>query len=789
MTLPYLVVAWLSGIYLQSVLTLPAWVLWLATPLLVAIILLWWREGRVRLGATCALFLLLGALRYDASLPRLDEGHLAYYNDRGTTTITGVVVEAPDVRDRYVNLKVSARYLEVDGEEHKVTGLALVQTGRHPGYSYGDELQIEGRLETPPELEDFSHKDYLARQDIHSMMRFGSITLLSRGHGDPIHHAIYALKGHFQRTIARLLPEPSASLLTGILLGIETGIPRTLLEDFNATSTTHIIAISGFNIAIVAGAIGLLTRRFLGLYRSALVSLLAIALYTVLVGADAAVVRAAIMGAVSLVAIIAGRQTFALASLAAAAFVMTLWSPLLLWDVGFELSFAATLGLVLLFGPMEEALQALLSRLTSEERATGVVRLLSEPLLLTLAAQLAVWPITLYYFRRLSLISPLTNFLIIPAQPAVMMVGGLATLLGTLHPLLGQPVAWVAWLFVAYTIGVVELTARLPVVSIDLGGFSFGAMWLYYVLFGAVILAPKRGLAGVREIWDRVSQGLSTKLLIGALALLVVLASVAALQMPDGRLHVHFLDVGQGDAIFIECPNGQQILVDGGPSPSVLLSHLGRRMPFWDHSLDLVILTHPEVDHVGGLVDVLERYDVGLVMDSGQECSNATCQAWRSLIEEMEIPYRTVEAGQQLKVGEKLWLKVLHPPAHLMTSTASDINNNSAVLRLRYGRFSLLLAGDVQEEAEQLLLLSGQPLDSLVLKVPHHGGETSLSVPFLEAVSPEWAVIPVGADNRFGHPDEVTLEKLEDIPTYRTDQDGSIELVTDGANCWMPTEP
>ncbi len=423
MTLPYLVVAWLSGIYLQSVLSPPAWVLGLATPLLGAIILLWWRQGRVRLGASCALFLLLGALRYASCLPTFGEGHLAYYNGTGTATVTGVVVEAPDVRDRYVNLKVSARLLETEGQERQVAGLALVRTGRHPSYAYGDELRIEGQLETPPEAEDFSYKEYLARQGIHSLIDFGSITLLSRGHGDPFHQILYALKGHLEEIIARLFPEPSASLLTGILLGIETRIPGTLLEDFNATSTTHIIAISGFNIAIVAGAIGSVTKKSLGIYRAALVSISAIAIYTLLVGADAAVVRAAIMGSISLIAIIAGRQTYALASLAAAALLMTLWNPLLLWDVGFELSFAATVGLILLVRPWEAGVRALLGRWVAEERAASLVRLLSDPLFVTMSAQLAVWPITLYYFRRLSLISPLTNFLIIPAQSAIRLLG------------------------------------------------------------------------------------------------------------------------------------------------------------------------------------------------------------------------------------------------------------------------------------------------------------------------------------------------------------------------------
>jgi competence protein ComEC len=369
-----------------------------------------------------------------------------------------------------------------------------------------------------------------------------------------------------------------------------------------------------------------------------------------------------------------------------------------------------------------------------------------------------------------------------------MIVGGLATILGAFHPLLGQPVAWVAWLFLHYTIKVVELTARFPLASINLGAFGAGAMWLYYGLFGLAAAAAHVNRGRLRETLSGCTQRLSTKLLLGGLALVAILAWIAAFQMPDGRLHVHFLDVGQGDAIFIEGPQGQQILVDGGPEPSVLLSQLGQRMPFWDHSLDLVVLTHPEVDHVGGLVDVLERYDVGLVLDSGQECASATCEAWRGTIEERGIPYRRAQAGQQIALGEGIRLDVFHPTAQLMNGTSSDTNNNSVVLRLEYGRFSALLTGDVQWEAEELILASGRALHSLVLKVPHHGADTSLTVPFLEAVDPELAVISVGADNTFGHPSAVALDRLGAIPTYRTDEDGAVEVVTDGASYGVHTE-
>lgn len=210
-------------------------------------------------------------------------------------------------------------------------------------------------------------------------------------------------------------------------------------------------------------------------------------------------------------------------------------------------------------------------------------------------------------------------------------------------------------------------------------------------------------------------------------------------------------------------------------------------MPFWDRSLDLVVLTHPQDDHITGLVDVLACHDVGQVLVSGQGCDTATCEAWRKLIEENEMLYRRAEAGLRINVGEAVRLHVLHPPATLLADTSSDVNNNSVVLRLEYRYFSVLLTGDIEQEGEEALLASGQAVDSLVLKVPHHGGDNALSLPFVRAVNPQLAIISVGSENRFGHPGELTLEKLQDVPTYRTDQHGSVELVTDGLRYWIST--
>ncbi len=253
MTLIYLGIAWLAGIFLGFLLNLP--VLFVALVGLVPLVSLFlWRENsQVRLASLCALALLLGAWRYSSAVPHFDEGSLAYYNEQGWVRLTGVVRGEPDVRDTYTNLWVAAESLVLDDQECPVTGTVLGRAPRYPEYRYGDRLEIEGLLETPPEFEDFSYRDYLARQGVHSLLRRPHINLLARDQGNFFYAQLYAFKGRAQTTIARLLPEPQASLLTGILLGVETGIPADLMADFSATGTAHIIAISGFDTSIIAG--------------------------------------------------------------------------------------------------------------------------------------------------------------------------------------------------------------------------------------------------------------------------------------------------------------------------------------------------------------------------------------------------------------------------------------------------------------------------------------------------------------------------------------------------------
>ena len=245
-----------------------------------AAILLWPKDRQMRLAGACVLALLLAALRYQSALPDLDDpGLLAHYNDRGWVELEGVVDGYPDVRDTWTNLKVEVESIEVEGERHQVRGTVLIRAPRFPAHSYGDRLRISGLLETPPEFQGFSYQEYLARKGIFSFVNYPQIVKLESGQGSPFWAALFSVKDLARDALARLVPDPEASLMQGILLGIRSGIPDDLYDDYNTTGTSHIIVISGSNITFIAALFALAFGRLLGPRRAYWLIIAGITLY------------------------------------------------------------------------------------------------------------------------------------------------------------------------------------------------------------------------------------------------------------------------------------------------------------------------------------------------------------------------------------------------------------------------------------------------------------------------------------------------------------------------------
>lgn len=246
-------------------------------------------------------------------------------------------------------------------------------------------------------------------------------------------------------------------------------------------------------------------------------------------------------------------------------------------------------------------------------------------------------------------------------------------------------------------------------------------------------------------------------------------------------LTVNFLDVGQGDAIFIETPNHNQALIDGG-SGSAVLAQLGKVMPYYDKEIDLLVLTHPDADHLGGLIEVLKRYEVGKILTTGVKTDTNGFQAWQDLIKNKNIPVQIAEFGQVVNLSSDVNLYILSPFENLEGKNVKDLNNTSIVSRLVYGELEILLTGDAEKKLEGELMAKKVNLKSDILKVGHHGSKSSTGENFLEEIKPKKAVIQVGENNRYKHPSKEILDGLDlkGVKIYRTDENGDIEVKSDG---------
>ncbi|MDE3089614.1 MAG: ComEC/Rec2 family competence protein, partial [Chloroflexota bacterium] len=583
----------------------------------------------------------------------------------------------------------------------------------------------------------------------------------------PFFAALYAFRDRALATVYAILPDPAASLLAGILLGFDSGIPRDVSDAFSATNTAHIIAISGFNIAIIAGILSKLTERALAPRSrgmAALVVILGLVAYSLLVGASASVVRAAIMGSLSVLALHYHRPNDALNALAAAALLMLIQNPLTLYDVGFQLSFLATLGLVLYATPLSNWFEKTFTRWMPGARAKQIVGVLNDSFIVTLAAQVTTTPLIVFAFHRLSLIGIITNFIALPVQPAVMIWGGIATLAGMVFLPLGQLLAWIAWAFLEFTIVVVQGTASLPFAALAVGRFDLPLLALYYVgLFGATSV-------DWRALRERIT--LRPALALGVVLVAAMWVWSIALTAPDGKTHIEFLDAG-GAATLVRTPRGSRILIDGGANPSAVLSALGENLPFWERTLDLVVLTSSDDDHIAGLVDVMERYDVRQIIQvSAPAKPSAAYLKWRDLVAQKHVASLAAQAGLIVTLDRAVTLEIIYP--------SDDAPASPAVVRLRAADQSILFADSASAD-DQAALVAVEVDPAAILVAPR-----KIAPEFAAAVNPQFAVLFVGSGAR-DKPSADFLAALADASILRTDERGKIEMIVDGQTLMIRT--
>src|SRR5579871_1232468 len=806
-----LVAAWLAGILLGSEAALSLWALLLVAgacgslAFCVRRVGLPGRQARwLALGFLLLLCVALGAARLALASPVGDVSAVSAFIGRGPVVVRGEISAEPDLRNRSTLLEVDASSVSLDNGDtwqdvHGTIAVIMLNTNSLYAPDYGDSVELTGLLGpvvggpipaiSPSPRASKALQPVDAPAGTFAAMSFPRLSILERGGGNPLLAWLFDLRQGLAQAISRSLPEPEASLLIGILLGLKTNVLRAQYAIFQRSGTVHLIVTSGFKVTVLSGLLAAFATRLLG-RRWALAPLLAgILAYVFLGGAEPSAMRAGIMGALLVLAPRFGRTYNLYTALAFAALLMSLWSPYVLWGVGFQLSLLGTLGIA--FSPL------LVVWLTRPLARVPGGRLGAELLAVTVAAELATLPIQIINFGQFSLVAPLTNVLCVPLLGLLLLMGLAVGVLGLIIPIVGVAIGWVCWPLLWLVYQIIARSAALPFASITIGSLDIWLAWLYEIGLGILVAwlltRPKRIKAIDQPFLTRAQrrhrQRVQARWRLAAAVFLIVAASVTTLAtLPDNRLHITWLDVGSGgQAMLIQTPAGHVVLLDGGDDPAALEETLGQYLPFWQRTIDLALLTNPRQGHLLGLLDALGHYQVKLAGDAGMLHPSAIYASWRATLAQRGISYRQLRRGATIQLEPDVALQVLSPGPVLSQDTQNE-DTNALILRLISPGLSVLLLGETTEATLTALAASGADLRADIVQVALRPGESpaadSALVDLLPMVHPTLIVVtPASATTR--SPSPSTSPPPEAIRALSVATTGALALTADSAGWWL----
>jgi competence protein ComEC len=697
------------------------------------------------------------------NLPSSDD--ISNYAGKGYLSVIGYIDDEPKVREENLLFPLKIEKAIKGKAENRAAGTIYVSVQEEePDLNYGDKIEVRGVLS---EFQSFSNPlmpEGVKGNNLHATF----YEKLPGGRGNPFKEVALWFSQKFNEVLLKILPQKDASLLGSILLGNAVSpLPQDMKDTYRKAGLIHLLVVSGTQVSILIGVCLAITLSIgLPLWSAVAVTSFFNLMLIIITGAGASILRAAIMGEITLIGLIFERKKDFYTALSLSALILLIFDPTTLFDIGFQLSFAATWALVYIAPVLEKKMPQLLA--------------------ISLAPIMATSPIIAFSFSQVSPGAIISNLLVLPWVEFLVILGISTTLLGFIFLPLAQILGNTIWLMLTALENIANWVASLPGACFYIKAPSFALVAGYYV--GLVILLEiLRKDERIKFTRKRIAFAL---LLFSAVFLWDQALSLAPIG--DKELVVTFLDVGQGDAALIEVPNGQKILIDGGgvdrsednrvSGDRGIRDKIGEKVvvPFLHRKginhLDLVVLTHPHADHLGGLNVVLEDIKVDQVLDNGQAYDSQAYRRFKSLIEANRIKYSAARVGAVINLADDLKIHILNPVFPFL----QDTNSDSIVMRLVYGDISFLFTGDLEKEGEERVLPSVR--SSTVLKVGHHGSSTSTSDEFLRAVNPQVAVISVGKRNRYRHPSSSTMQRLlaAGVKVYRTDENGAVTVRTDG---------
>ena len=621
-----------------------------------------------------------------------------------------------------------------------------------------NRIYLEGTFKLPDLQRNeggYNYRRYLNSQNLYGTItaKDNSIVLLEEGKLD----FITKLKNTIENTFLKLLPKDYAGIINGMLNGDTKNVSKDILNDFKNSGITHLLAVSGSNVAYIIMFLSLCSDKIFGKYVSHYIIIASIIIFIFVSGASASVARAGIMAILNIGAVLFSRKSDTMNNIFLSAIILLIINPLTVYEVGFIMSFVGTLGIVLLSTKIISFLEKFIK-----------IKFISETIGVTVSAQMMLLPVMAYYFNSISIISLITNFLVVPISGFLTILGFVTVLVSLFSIKVASVIAYAIYSLISFMLKVASIFSKISWANLLVPTPKVWMIVFYYVaIYLLFAKCPKEAVVKIFH-YKRIRK---VKVLIfEAMAMFIVIYNVINI-IPRNYIMLNMIDVGQGDCFYIETSNKKTILVDGGGSESsdydiganIVVPYL---LDMGKKSVDLIIVSHPHEDHIEGVITVIEQLNVKKVMISEN-------------VDDYELTKKLVEACESGKTeiikvarGDAFFIdgvefQVIYPS---LNDDESNLNNMSLVIKMTFGEITTLFTGDLEENIEKEL--ASENLKADILKVSHHGSKTSTSESFLRRVLPKIALVSVGKDNSYGHPNGEVLERLLNmkVKVYRTDE-------------------
>lgn len=675
-----------------------------------------------------------------------------YKDDKSIISATAVVIKGPSEGEYNYKYTVKAR----TGKYKNKKFIVYINKKNKKLLEYGDLIEIKGEYSAPEvarNYKGFDYSQYLKTLNIYGTIKVEESEIINKNQLSPILISINNIKEKMIDNANRNMPKRTANLLLGILIGERDNIQEDIIESFRTANLSHILAVSGAHTSyIILGITYLISKSKTPKRIGYIITIINLLIFIIITGASYSVVRACIMAIVVIGAKICYRKENFFTSICISLIIILIQNPFAINDIGLKLSFMGTTGIVI----FNKSITNFFIKLKIKQK-------IAEVLSVTFSAQLMIMPITILNFNTISLTFFISNILASPLLGIIIIFGFISIFISSILNPISKILFLILHIFLELLILVSKVTEKIPGSSIlvKTPNILFAIVYYILILFFNYFFVIKQN--PTRRFHKKIIKIITIKNIknafkVIAVVFLIMLLLTRIVRIINPTLKIYFIDVGQGDSTLIVTPKNKKILIDGGEGKTNVLFQylLDRRI----NKIDYIIISHFDSDHCNGLIEIIEKMRVENIVMSKQSKESEEYKKILEIIKQKNIKVSSVKAEDKIIIEKNLYTKILNPAEKF---EFQDLNNNAIVAKLVYKNFSMLFTGDIEKAEENLAKKYKNELKSTILKVAHHGSKTSTSEEFLKYVEPQIALIGVGENNKFGHPNQITIEKLKNI--------------------------